>query len=223
MLKRIKYILVVFFISLNSLVFAQGLYVAELGAHGGISYFFGDVQHKPFDIKPDFGATLRYLINNRLSLMADYNHSYIWGDYTMRVDNIHVPNVTLNQQINALDFLFAFNFFDYGRLDYLLNSSNHTFYMFTGVGLMHLHHDHSVHFSLPVGVGYKVKITDRIHFNAQWTHRLMFGDNLEGNPKLNNPLGIKGTNFLNNDQFGTATVGFSVGLLRRKCNCNYYY
>lgn len=223
MLKFFKYIplAIVFFIT--TFAFAEEPFIAEVGFHGGASYFIGDVKPKVFDVQPDFGVTFRYLIDKRMSLQADYNHTFIKGDYQMRVENIVDPNIKLNQNINSLDILFTYNFFDYGRLDYLLNSSNHTFYLLAGVGVMHLHTDNSVHLSLPIGFGYKVKLSNRVHLNAQWTHRLMFADNMEGNPLLDNPIGLNGTNFLNNDHLGTATIGISVGLLRRKCNCHNYY
>lgn len=218
-----RYIQLSFLLLISSVIFSQDLFIAEVGVHGGASYFMGDVQPKAFDVQPDFGATFRYLIDKRLSLQADYHHTYIQGDYNMKVENIAHPKVKINQELNVLDLVLTFNFLDYGKLDYLLNSSNHTFYLFAGTGLMHLHQDNSVHFSFPFGIGYKVKLSDKVHLNAQWTHRLMFADNIEGDPRLNNPLGINGTNFLNNDQLGTATIGLSIGILRRKCNCNSYY
>lgn len=218
-----RYIQFSILLFVSSVSFSQDLFIAEIGLHGGASYFVGDVQPKVFDVQPDFGASFRYLIDRRLSLQADYHHTYIKGDYEMKVENIVDPKVNINQELNVLDLVLAFNFLDYGKLEYLLNSSNHSFYLFAGAGLIHLHKDNSLHFSLPIGVGYKVKLSDRVHLNAQWTHRLMFADNIEGDARLNNPLGTNGTNFLNNDQLGTATIGLSIGLLRRKCNCNLYH
>ncbi len=205
-------------------LFAQEIYTIEIGVHGGASYFSGDVKAKSFDFQADYGVLFRYLFNQRLSLQADINHTSIQGDYEQRIEHLYDPDVTINQNINALDFTFAFNFFDYIQLDYVLKSSNHTAYLFAGAGLMHLNNGHSnkLNASIPIGIGYKVLLSERLHLNAQWTHRLMLADNIEGHPALNNFLGMNGSNILNNDHLGTVTIGLSYGLFRRKCKCFNY-
>ncbi len=223
MWKTIKYVQLTVLFFITPLALSQELYVAEVGFHGGTSYFLGDVESAFYDVQPDFGVQFQYLIDKRMSIQADYHHTFIYGDYKMRVDSIGDPYVNLSQHINALDLVFAFNFLDYGKLEYLLNSSNHSFYLYAGLGLMHLHKNNSVHLSFPIGIGYKVKLTERMHFNAQWTHRLMFADNIEGDVRLDDPLQLNGTNFFNNDHLGSISVGISVSLLRRKCQCQNYY
>ncbi|NLN49206.1 MAG: hypothetical protein GX154_09035, partial [Clostridiales bacterium] len=44
----------------------------------------GDVNLKFIDIQPDFGLLYRYIINPRIALQADFNHTMIASDYTQR-------------------------------------------------------------------------------------------------------------------------------------------
>ncbi len=223
MLKSSRFLLLTIFCLVNIHVFSQQEYTSEIGIHGGGSYFLGDVNLKLLDIQPDFGLLYRYIFNPRIALQADFNHTMIAGDYTQRNSQLSPAAVRIDQNINALDFSFAFNFFDYVKYDYVMKSSNHTLYIFLGVGLAHLHaNTHQVAASLPIGLGYKFKLANRLHLNVQATHRLMLDDNLEGNPDLNNALGLNGTNVLNNDHLGTFTIGLSYSMFKKKCDCLNY-
>lgn len=202
-------------------VYAQEIYTVEIGFHGGGSYFVGDVKAKSFDVKPDYGLIFRYVFNQRLAIQADFNHTTIAGKYTGPVDALSNTNIEINQKINSTDFTLSFNFLDYGQLDYVLNSSNHSAYLFAGIGLMQLRNN-KLSFSIPAGFGYKFKLSKRLHLNLQWTHRLLLSDNIEGQAELDNPLLLNGSNIFNNDHLGTLTVGFSYGLLRRRCKCLNY-
>lgn len=224
MLKKIRNYLILVWLVVAGNLQAQEIYTTEIGLHGGGSYFLGDVKLKSLDFQSDYGITFRYVFNQRLSLLADYHNTSISGDYVQPNENISSPNVTINQKLNTLDLAFAFNFMDYGQLDYILNSSNHSAYLFMGIGLIQLPDNNisNLNFSIPVGFGYKFKLSNRLHLNLQWTHRLMLADNIEGHVALNNPLQLNGTNKFNNDHLGTATIGLSYGLFRRKCKCLNY-
>ncbi|MEA4936044.1 MAG: DUF6089 family protein [Paludibacter sp.] len=205
-------------------VLSQQIFTTEVGFHGGESYFIGDVKTKLKDMKPDYGFTIRHLFNQRLSLQADFNHTSIKGSFNQHFDSIYTAVVDLNQEINMVDFSFVFNFLDYGQLDHVLKSSNYSAYLFAGIGLIQqdkadINH---LNFSVPFGMGFKMKLNKRLHMNLQWTHRLMLYDRLEGQNTLENPLGLNGSNIYNNDQAGTVTIGLSYGLFQRNCKCLNY-
>ena len=224
MLKVIRYFFVSVLLLQSGSSFSQEIYSTELGVHGGGSYFIGDVISKPMDFQMDYGLMFRYVFNQRLSVQSDFNHSKIAGDYVQSLNMLYDPNITLNQNINTLDFTLAFNFFDYGQLDYILKSSDYSPYLFAGIGMIHTDNPNfnQLSFTIPFGIGFKIKLSERLHFNTQWTHRLMLTDRLEGVNYLNNPLSLNGTNLYNNDHFGTVTIGLSYGLFRRKCKCQNY-
>ena len=224
MLRVIRYCIILLFLTVVGNLFSQQIYTTELGIHGGGSYFIGDVKTKQFELKKDYGLTFRYLFNQRLSLQTDYNHTSIGGNYAQRFDSLFTAGANLNQQINMLDFSFVFNFLDYGQLDHVLKSSNYSAYLFAGLGIVQQDkiNFNNLNFSVPFGIGLKVKLAKRLHLNLQWTHRLMLYDRLEGQNYLDNPLGLNGTNNYNNDQAGNATIGLSYGLFQRNCKCLNY-
>lgn len=207
---------------------AQDIYTTEIGIHGGGSYFTGDFKSAPqANIKPDFGVTLRYLFNQRLSLMADYHNTELKGTFQQPLDILESTEIALDQKINMLDLCLAINFFDYGQLDYILKSSNFTAFIMGGIGIVEESKgiDGSrIHFSIPFGMGFKLKLSERWHLNLQWTHRLLPAtDGLEGNRDFNNPLGLNGSNIFNNDNAGTCTLGISYSLFKRNCKCMNYH
>lgn len=224
MLRVIRYFFILVLFTAVGSVFSQQIFTTEIGVHGGGSYFIGDVKTPAFDIKQDYGFTFRRLFNQRIALQADYNHTSIGGSYAQRFDSLFTADANLNQQINLLDLSFVFNFLDYGQLDHVLKSSNYSAYIFAGIGIVQQDKIdfNNVHFSIPFGMGLKAKLAKRLHLNLQWTHRLMLYDRLEGQDYLDNPLGLNGSNYFNNDQVGTVTLGLSYGLFQRSCKCLNY-
>lgn len=224
MLRVIRYLVIPVLIMAVESVFSQQIFTTELGFHGGESYFIGDVRSGLKDYRPDYGFTIRHLFNQRLSLQADFHHTSINGSFKQHYDSLFTSSANLDNKINMLDFSFVFNFLDYGQLDHVLKSSNYSAYLFAGVGVV-LENKidlSKLNYSVPFGIGFKVKLSKRLHLNMQWTHRLMLYDRLEGQDYLNDTLGLNGNNNYNNDQAGTVTIGLSYGLFQRNCKCLNY-
>ncbi|MDD4198140.1 MAG: DUF6089 family protein [Paludibacter sp.] len=224
MLKLIRCFIVTVLLITTGSIYSQEIYTTEIGFHGGGSYFVGDVKAKFFDFQSDYGMIFRYVFNQRMTLQTDFNSTTIAGDYIQPIENLSNPEITINQNMYSLDFTFGFNFLDYGQLDYVLKSSNHTAYLFAGIGMIQLYNKNfnDLNFSIPFGFGYKFKLSKRLHLNLQWTHRLMLADNIEGRGELDNPLQLNGSNIFKNDHLGTATIGLSYSLFRKKCKCLNY-
>lgn len=65
----------------------------------------------------------------------------------------------------------------------------------------------------------KLKLGNRFNINLQWANRLLLTDNLEGVSTLNNANGLNGSNVFHNDLLSTLTVGISLDVWRKECNC----
>lgn len=224
MLKPVRLLLTVAFLFFICSLRAQNTYTTEIGIHGGGSYFWGDMTRLPLkELKPDLGLSIRYLFNQRISLQADYHNTRLEGNYTHRLNQLYPGSILLNRELNMFDVGMTFNFLDYEKLDHILKSSDYSVYLFAGVGVVGnggLTDFRSYRMSLPLGIGLKVKLAKRLHFNFQLTHRLMTSyDGLEGVAAMNNPSGNNGSNPFNNDQLTTATVGLSFNIFRRACDC----
>lgn len=223
---RYSLIAVVVMVSMIS-VRAQELYTTEAGVYGGASYFSGDAGKKTLSgMQADYGLTLRYVFNQRIALHADLHQLSAAGTYGSHYPAVYPGQVKVNNPASALDMTVAFNFFDYGYLDHVMYSSNITPYLFAGVGGIYFRNGNTGEkfgFTIPFGIGMKMKLSPRMHLNLQWTHRLLTSrDNLEGNREMNDPLYLNGSNRLNNDQAGSLSIGISIGLSRRNCDCHNY-
>lgn len=219
-LKRIRWSVLIAIISFSTQLSAQNWttdeYKAEIGANVGGSFCIGEANYNLFAFpKIAFGGFFRYKLNTRLALKADLYLTSIAG-------NAIVPN-----KVYVGDLTGEFNFFDLEKNSNKRYSKIYSPYIFTGLTLITdvYQSQKFPEFGIPFGVGIKVKLTDRMNFNAQWTNRLMFVDNLEGTAKINisdnynNPSGLNGSNIFNNDLLSTYTVGLSIDVWKKQCDC----
>ncbi len=222
-----RYITMIILVATASLLKAQQMYVTEIGIHGGGSLAQIDAgQATPLQSQESFGVTLRYLFNQRISLISDWSHTSIKGSVQHRMPDFYPGNFDINQRINMLDLGVAFNFLDYGKVDNILRSSDISTYLMTGIGLI----DNSgvlrpdgLYWSIPVAFGVKYKLTKKVHLSFQLTHRWLRNfDGLEGIAEFNNPAGLNGNNFFRNDQMTTASVAITLNMFRKKCDCMNY-
>jgi hypothetical protein len=205
---------------------AQMIYTTEAGFYGGGSYFTGDANKAVMTgMQQDLGLTFRYVFNQRIALHADYHQTKVAGSFASHFPGLYPETMQIDYPLSFVDVTMAFNFFDYGYLEHVMYSSNITPYLFTGIGgvLYPQATNERWGFTLPFGMGMKVRLSPRIHLNVQWTHRLFAGsDRIEGRDEMDNPLQLNGRNWLNNDNAGSLSVGISIGLTQRNCKCQNY-
>jgi len=211
-LKAIRFILLSVFLLSCGYVSAQDEYRAEIGVVGGGAYCLGESNNKLFNnMQTSYGLFLRYRFNPRIATKLELNFANIKG----------VGSPSFENKINAVDLTGEFNFFDLEQNPFKRYSRIYTTYIFAGLGLMtDMYPNQQVPaVSIPFGVGFKVKLAKRWNLNAQWSNRLLFSDQIEGIPEFNNPKGLNGSNFLNNDLLSTITVGISFDFWLKQCDC----
>ncbi len=202
--KIIRYAICGFLLLLVGHVKAQDTYLAEIGVHGGPSYYLGDANNILFkNSQLSYGLIYRQKINPRLAAHLNWNNTTV-----LRYDNV----------VNTLDLAGEFNFFSYERKEYLPFSKTFTPFVFAGVG--GVLGDSIETISLPFGLGFKMMIGDRLNLNVMWTHRLLFSDKLEGVDEFNNPAKLNGSNIFNNDILSTLSVGITFNIWKKKCDCS---
>lgn len=213
-LKPKKIILIGFLCCFCSHFFAQeNEYRAEIGVLGGLAYYMGDANTLPFkNSTPDYGILFRYKFTPRFAARAELTRSSIKGGSELN---------TFDNPVNVLDICGEFNFFDLEKSKYKRFSKTFAPYIFLGLGAMNYQYTGSQKFgvSLPFGVGLKIKLGERFNFNAQFSNRLLFNDNLEGIKIFNDPNKLNGSNFMNNDLLSTLTVGVTFDIWKKDCGC----
>ena len=209
-----KVILIFIFSGFFSYLSAQknSDYRLEIGLMGGISSYMGDA-NKTFygNIAPTYGGLIRYRFDTRFAVRGEYS----WTETIGGKDYLDFAN-----PVHTMDLCGEFNFFDLEQSKYKRFSKIYTPYIFLGIGGM-LYDDDGASFGLsfPFGVGFKLKMGNRVNLNIQLSNRLLFKDNLEGIPEYNDPYGLNGSNPLNNDFLSSLTIGVTFNLWARKCEC----
>ena len=213
--KLIRYAITGFLLLLAGLVNAQeDTYFAEIGVHGGSSYYLGDANNVLFkNAQLSYGLIYRQKFNPRLAAHLSWNSTIVAGSGL--IDDVNIP---FNNRVNAFDLAGEFNFFSYERKEYLPFSKTFTPFIFAGVG--GALGDSVATMSLPFGVGFKMMLGDRLNLNIMWSNRLMFNDNLEGKADFNDHAGLNGTNIFNNDMLSTLSVGITLNIWKKKCDCS---
>lgn len=214
--KIIRYAITGFLLLLAGLVNAQeDTYFAEIGVHGGSSYYLGDANNVLFkNAQLSYGLIYRQKFNPRLSAHLNLNSTMVAGDGLI-AKGIFFP---YSNRVNTLDLVGEFNFFSYERKEYLPFSKTFTPFVFAGVGEVLGNSDGTI--SLPFGLGFKMMIGDRLNLNIIWSNRLMFSDDMEGVAEFNEPAGLNGTNIFNNDMLSTLSVGITLNIWKKKCDCS---
>lgn len=214
--KIIRYAITGFLLLLAGLVNAQeDTYFAEIGVHGGSSYYLGDANNVLFkNAQLSYGLIYRQKFNPRLAAHLSWNSTTVAGDGLI-TNGTFFP---YNNRVNTLDLAGEFNFFSYERKEYLPFSKTFTPFVFAGVG--GVLGNSVATMSLPFGLGFKMMIGDRLNLNIIWSNRLMFSDDLEGEVEFNEPAGLNGTNIFNNDMLSTLSVGITLNIWKKKCDCS---
>lgn len=220
-LKSIRFLLLfvfaLFFTHLSAQRLVKDEYRAEIGINTGGSFYIGDANSILFkNMQLSNSGYFRYKFDQRLALKAELAYTTITG-------------IGYNNNLLAGSVCGEFNFFDLEENPYKLNSKTYSPYIFGGLGMMdfvyHGQNPFLPELGITFGVGFKLKLNERWNFNAQWSNCLMFKDNLDGQgapnviSSLNNPYGLNGSNIFNNDLLSTLTVGLSLNIWSKDCDC----
>ena len=212
---------------------AQGdPYRAEIGFQTGLNLYSGDVNSiadrslygkNLKNAQADFGLMFRYRFNQRLALRLGYDFTKVKGTYAYR-DGIENFTTNLENPLHLVDLWGEFNFFDLENNPYKRFSKRYTPFIFAGFGMAVTPEYKSAEsssnmFYIPLGVGFKWKMAEKLNFNIQYTSRWMIGDFLEGKPEFDNPMPKTTSNPMNNDRLSGISIGFSYDFWTRDCDC----
>ena len=215
-------------------VFSQNdPYRAEIGLQTGLNIYSGDVnsianQDLYFsnlqNMKSGIGGIFRYRFNQRLAIRLGYDFTTAKGNYLYR-DAAGTYSAMLNNRLHVMDVRGEFNFFDLENNPYKRFSKRYSPFIFAGFGGMVMpgyknSEGKNYTFTMPFGVGFKMKFEQRWNLNLQLANHLLLGDNLEGKVQFDNPLTRTEFNPMNHDMLSGFSIGFSYDFWTRNCDCN---
>lgn len=207
-----------------SQVSAKDQYKAEVGIMGGGSFYIGDANAQLFkNMQAAYGGFFRYKLNPRVAFKIDLQSTSVGGTFTTATNTY-----TFAKQFTTGDVVAEVNFFDFEKTIDNRRSKNFSPYIYTGIGGVNGLYSNKgfPEFCIPFGIGVKIKLADRWNLNIQWANKLLLADNIERNvdpsipSDLNNPTGLNGSNIFNNDLLTTLSIGVSLDIWKKSCNCN---
>lgn len=220
-MKRIIAILALTLISVGSLM-AQD-YRFEVGPAAGISGYLGDVNNSKLFKHPGFtgGGLFRYIINSRWALKADVIASKISGN-SKDIDTQFPGGAQYSFKSTLYDFgaQMEFNFLNFGSGAKYKKYSRISPYMVLGLGGVVASSAGKTNFSfvLPMGIGVKYKLKERLNLGLEFTMRKEFSDKIDGLSDLN---GVKHTFAKNTDWYSFTVLSLTYEFSKRCTKCHY--
>lgn len=199
-------------------------YKFDIGAGIGMSGYLGDANESNFLKHPGFAANagLRYLINSRFAAKAQLDFATISGN-TAEFENALPGGAQYEFKSSVFDLMIKgeANFFAYGIGETYKRLRRWTPYVTLGVGVAMASSagNTSAAFSIPMGVGVKFKISQRLNLNAEFAMTKVFGDQIDSK-ELTDLYQIKSSFLKNTDWYSTLSVGISYEFGPRCVTCN---
>jgi hypothetical protein len=207
---------------------SYGQYIGEIGLLGGVSYYNGDANStKPFlENHPALGVILRLKMSPLMLVKFDFMRTSVSGN----TDNF--PNkfpkdqhASFKRDFWEIGAQFELNFFKYGAESWDREIKQYTPYILLGPSLA-LYQDvdgNAIAPNLTFGVGYKVKLLDRLNIGVEWSLRKLFKDDFDvidsSSQLLDDPYGVGYTWYKNNDWYSCAFVFVTFDIIKKRGRC----
>ncbi len=203
-------------------------YKYEFGAAVGPTFYMGDANKTKFFQNPGIAGGLFYRqnLNFHWAIKGNLLGGTISGN---SADNGYIfPNnqhASFNRFFIDLGGQIEFNFFPYSDKFSYLNARPYTPYIFTGVGgTFATGNKLFFNANVPIGIGFKYKLSNKMNVGAEFSIRKLFGDNFDVTEKnaewdLDAPYAIN-SSFLKNQDWYSVTliyVTWDFGLRHDPC------
>lgn len=193
-------------------------YKYEIGGALGSSFYIGDANRTKLFLHshPSASVIHRYNLNLNWAVKSNLVVGKVSGN-TKDSKNVF-PNgneVTFERTFFELGSQIEFNIFPYSDMFTYMNSKIYSPYLLLGAGItMGTGNETFVNVNVPVGIGIKYKLKDRMNIGAEFTVRKLFGDNFDVVDKsnelnLDSPFGIKSSFIKNKDLYSLVMFFFT--------------
>ncbi|MBR6980642.1 MAG: outer membrane beta-barrel protein [Prevotella sp.] len=219
-----KAILLLLF-ALPSAAKAQGdvEYLMEVGGGLGLMSYMGDFNESPIKHQqPMLSAFLRRMINPYHGFKLGLSYGKVKGSSSN--DETYYPGMQetpykFDNSLVDLSATYEYNFWPYGTGREYRGAKPLTPFFSIGLGATYAKADKSVFSAnLPIGIGVKYKLADRINLGLEWSIHFSMSDHLDGKP---DPYSIKSSGmFKNTDCYSAlqATISYSFMAKCRTCH-----
>lgn len=200
-------------------------YKFDLGVNLGMSGYIGEASRSNPFAKPGFAAeaTFRYLPDTRWAIRGMLYTLGLSGDTAGNPDVLPgAAAYSFTSQVYGLEGRAEFNFFPYGIGETYKRLRRWTPYLTIGFGASLASSDGQTCVApvIPMGVGVKFKLRERLNLGVEFTMTKAFADKYDG-PALSDINQIKTAFYKNTDWYSRLTVGISYEFGKRCETCHY--
>ncbi len=207
---------------------AQDDYKYEIGGMAGTSFYMGDANKTKLYQNPGLSAGIifRYNKDLRWSVKSNFVIGKVSGDTQSSGNKFpHGQEAEFSRMFYELGSQIEFNFFNYSDKFGYLGAKRISPYIFTGIGFT-LGSGEKTFFdvNVPLGIGVKYKIKDRLNLGFEFSFRKLFSDAFDVTKKnedfnLDEPYKIKGNLLKNNDWYSLTMITLTWDFGARVCPC----
>jgi len=198
-------------------------YRMALGGGAGLVAYEGDFNgHLLKGLQPMGALTAKYRLNPRMTWAANLGIGRLKGS-SANADtwypSLASSGLTFSTMLTYVDLRYEYNFWAFGTGREYLGARPFTPFIALGGGLAFAHpHKSVVAFQMPIGLGVKYKLADRLNLSAEWMMHFSGSDQLDG---IADPYGIKSSGlFKNTDCFSTLQVTLTYDVWAKCKTCN---
>lgn len=198
-------------------------YRFEVGPALGMSGYLGDANNSNLWKHPSLvaGGVMRYIVNSRWDIKANLIYANIKGN-TTDIDSKFPDGrqYKFSSSVYDLGAQLEFNFFHFGSGARYKNYKRISPYMLLGFGttLASCKGKSLFTVNIPLGVGVKYKLKERLNLGLEFTMRKSFGDDLD---HLANPYLVESKFAKNTDWYSFTMVTLTYEFSKRCVKCHY--
>lgn len=202
-------------------------YRMEIGAGAGLMGYLGDFNGAlTRDLQPMGTILGRYIFNPYMGLKLNVSYGKMKGNSadveTYYPDYAEEP-YRFSNTLMDMGLTYEYNFFPYGTGRDYRGSKRLTPFVSGGIGITYVKTDNGsgknvFSANVPIGIGLKYKIGERVNFGVEWAMHFSLSDELDG---IADPYGITSTGmFKNTDCYSTLqlTLTYSFSSKCRTCH-----
>lgn len=197
-------------------------YKLELGGGIGMVSYQGDFNSSPLkNLQPMFSLLAKYRFDPRRALALNVSYGQLKG--SSKDAKTYFPlTTTYDFKSNVVDagLRLEYNFWPYGTGFEYRGAKRLTPYVAIGLGMTIAKTDgkSATGVNLPIGVGVKYKMGDRLNLAAEWAMHITSTDDLDG---IRDPYGIESSGlFKNTDCYSHLRVSLSYDLWAKCRTCH---
>ena len=199
-------------------------YRMEIGAGAAVVSYEGDLNGSIVKNMQPMGTVLwRFNISPHMGLKANVSYGKLKGDsrdVTTYYPYLQASPVSFSHSLIDVGVTYEYNFWPYGTGRDYRGAKRCTPFVFGGVGATHVSGGPEKVFTanIPLGVGVKYKLADRLNLGIEWAAHFTLSDKLDG---IVDPYGVKSTGiFKNKDAYSALQVTLTYSFMARCRTCH---